>query len=232
MVASCTPSALVDTADVRRVADALRDILGSTVTGFPSSTLFSRKVTVSLAVGDIDGEADAWSWPSEGVVALPIGRVVTWKDEELRRVMKHEITHVRMSDFIGSGSMQYWFSEGLAEWSAGGRACERAWILWIDINSRRASGIALPSLDDTLRNPSDRVTYDYLADVIEFVERAWPGVVSEGILIGHVRNDGVDKGLWNTLGVSISELQEKWHASLRGRTHTEPQIKCSPYPGP
>ena len=186
-------SASIDQSDIERVARGLAFARG-TLVGFPKTVVFSRKLTVSLVVNDVNAEADAWSWPSEGVIGLSAKRVAAWDDAKLRRVLAHEVAHVRLTEFLGDRAIPYWFSEGFAEWAAGGRACERAWIIWTDMRRRHVSDMQLPRLNGMLANGSpDRIEYDYLFDVVEFMDERWPGVVSTGELVTHVRDMG-----WST----------------------------------
>lgn len=84
----------------------------------------------------------------------------------------------------------------------------------------------MPSLDGLAEsgNPS-RIAYDYLASVIEFMEQAWRGAVSTGALMERVRDQGVNAGLRKVLGVSVSELEARWHADLRERMQREPECR-------
>ena len=89
---------------------------------------------------------------------------------------------------------------------------------------RHVSDMQLPRLNGMLANGSpDRIEYDYLFDVVEFMDERWPGVVSTGELVTHVRDMGWSTATRKVVGRSVSDVEAMWHTRLSDRAGREPE---------
>ena len=179
--------------------------------GFRTDVLDEIRVTVSLVEKRREGY-EGWAFAVQSVVVIALDDVALWDDDKLRRVIRHEVSHVGMARVLGGRVAPIWFSEGFAEWAAGGPDCAGQVRLGLNVLTRYAGGRALGHLD----NP-DRVSrnaYDLYASFFSFIEDRYPGPLEEGALLVAVREEGVRDGIENTFGKTVEELEREWQQHL------------------
>ena len=203
-----------------RVLDDLMD--DPAVAGFPADASIGKPITVSLATVARRSDVDGWSYPLRRLVVLPAGKWKSWDPVRLRRVLRHEIAHVRMGIYLEERRLPRWFEEGLAEWVSGGLTCEGRFRLWIEVQRRDANGGRLRSLSGESEVMPIRLEYDFHASFFEFLEKVKPGLVSDGDLVAEVRQRGVDDALLRTLGWSHGRTEGLWWQYLRERFREAP----------
>ena len=206
-------SADVGSGDVQRLLKILdKEVVAR---GFPPPFRLDRFVTISLAVEQKYSDADAWTRPDAALIVLPLEGALGWGEEKLRRVLRHELTHVRLGAFLGGHhGLPRWFEEGLAEWAAGGVTCEGEWRLRIDVRRRRMAKLPLPKLDGDWSSVPKRIAYDYYATFFEYVESRRPGLVARGDLISLVKEHGVESALRIGLGTDRLRIERAWDDHL------------------
>lgn len=160
-----------------------------------------------------DGTAELPGHYQDGIIRL---RPQTLrKESELRRVLRHELTHA-VIDQRTRGNCPHWFQEGIAQFLDGTDVVStEAWL-------RRETSLLIPlyRLEGPFRDrdtPSRERAYRESASAVSFLVSR---VGRSGLLFLIQRlGDGrpFDKALLET-GLSYTELQQAWEASLPLRT--------------
>ena len=193
----------------------------SLLSGLPGEVAVER-ITIGLAMTPTRSDVEGWTSPTDGLVVLPLERALGWDEVWLRRVLRHEIAHIRMRRFLNGSSVPRWLQEGLAEWVAGSLTCEGEFRLWIELRRRTAGHLSLPRLDDPWGGVPDRLAYDFFATFVDFLEVLQPGVVSSGRLLEELRSNDIESALVVSVGMKLADAEEAWWRYLRQRFRDEP----------
>lgn len=145
-----------------------------------------------------------------GVIRLR--RDTVGKEAELRRVLRHEITHA-IIDARTRGNCPHWLQEGIAQFLDGTDVVStNAWL-------RAAAGPMVPlfRLEGPFKDrdaPSRERAYRQSASAVSFlVARVGRGGLLKLIeRLGQGR--GFEQALLESAGLSYSELQQAWESSL------------------
>ncbi len=194
-------------ADARRVL-AVAESVPWTV-GLPSSYVPQRSITISLASRPRRG-ASGWSSVESWLVVLPLSEAVTWPEQTLRRVLRHEMAHVLLADVLGTQSVPTWFVEGFAEWAAGGLTCEGRVRVEIEIRHRIAAGLSLLTPEEAWGALPARLAYDVATSFVEFLDRRDGNHVNAGNLVANIAVHGWQVGFQRTFRVDHRALEAQW----------------------
>jgi len=202
-------SVKVDGGDIQRVLRILDGEVESP--GFPAAFELDRPVTISLATERQYVDADAWARPRDALIVLPLEESLTWSEEKLRSILRHELTHIRMGLFLGfHHNVPHWFEEGFAEWAAGGVTCEGEWRLRIDLRRRKVAELPLPRLGGDWKGVPKRIAYDYYATFFEYLESRNPGFITSGDLLTLVKKHNLESALLIGLGMDFLNVEREW----------------------
>lgn len=216
-------SAKLSREQLHKTIEALDQLMGDlVVAGFPGKASIKKPITVSLATVARRPDIDGWSYPSQHLVVLAADKWASWNTMQLRRVLMHEVAHIRIGVFFDHQPVAKWVEEGLAEWVAGGLACEGQFRLWIEVQRRDGRDERLPSLADHGDAMPIRLGYDFYASFFEFLETMMPGVVSGGSFVTSVREHGVEAALRQSMGWDYRRAEESWWGYLRKRFRNAP----------
>ena len=182
--------------------------------GVPESDEREDKVTIGLAIEMPRGDADGWSLPREAMLILPLEASLRWDNDRISRVLRHELAHIRLSSFLNHKPIPSWFQEGFAGWAASGLTQERKWRVWIEVARLRKLNRRLPRLVDMHGAFSKLLAYDFYVSFFDFVDTAWPGVVSTGRLAVTARTHDVEHAFSIAVGVPFSAVEDEWHRQL------------------
>ena len=188
------------------------------VRGLPADARLPDTITVSLALGMLPG-LDGRAILRSATVVLPLDQSLSWKDTELRRVLRHEIAHLAMADYLGYRETPHWFAEGFAEWASGGLTPEGRVRVEIELQRRSTSPASEtpPRLEDAWEDLPRRLAYDFSASFFEFLEVSRPFLLNSGELLRRVRLDGLHSALSTAFGRGFGELEAEWHRWLQDR---------------
>jgi hypothetical protein len=157
------------------------------------------------------------AYPALHTVLLTLQAPDTWEAPDLGEVLKHELSHVALSEAVAFHHVPRWFDEGVAIRESGESPYLRTKALWDATVGRRL----LPLADLDRGFPSDHyeVTEAYAesADFVRFLMRD-ADRARFGSLLQKARS-GVpfDRTLEDAYGVDIRKLEFQWREELSRR---------------
>jgi hypothetical protein len=157
------------------------------------------------------------AYPALHTVLLTLQAPDTWEAPDLGEVLKHELSHVALSEAVAFHHVPRWFDEGVAIRESGESPYLRTKALWDATVGRRL----LPLADLDRGFPSDHyeVTEAYAesADFVRFLMRD-ADRARFGSLLQKARS-GVpfDRTLEDAYGVDIRKLEYEWRDELSRR---------------
>ncbi|MDE0082243.1 MAG: hypothetical protein OXT72_06315 [Gammaproteobacteria bacterium] len=207
-----------DAQSIMRMLNEERDLPGLPA----AASIAGRFITVSLAP-DLPTGVDGRSLLDQSTIVLPLARWVDWEPARLRRVLRHELTHIAVGRFLGHLELPTWFEEGLAEWASGGLTCVGRARLGIETVRRLQTGKDLPSIEDAWDSIPMRLAYDFFASFFEFLETLHTHALVGGVLIQRTHDLGLETALQATYGLELQDLEVGWTRWLRGQ-HSAGQV--------
>lgn len=204
---------------------------------FHTSIIFTPTITLIESRGDFQNIVG-----SAPVVALAISdgdqiiidnsRMKTYPFT-LKVTLKHEVCHLMLHHITGDGRLPRWFNEGIAQWTSDGIAeiivGERRNLLDQAVLSKKL--IPLGSLDTSF--PGDEhfliLAYEQSQSVIGYISAEYgPDAVIR--ILKHLRKDcDINCALRNGIGLSLFELEQKWHAFLERKVTWFTYLSASLY---
>jgi hypothetical protein len=157
------------------------------------------------------------AYPSLSLVLLALQAPETWEPPDLSEVLKHELTHVALSQAVASHHVPRWFDEGLAIHESGELPWARTKTLWDATLGKHL--LPLAYLDQ--RFPTDgyevNEAYAESADFVRFLmrdaDRARFGSLLERIRAGVP----FDRTLADAYGSDVRKLEYEWREELTHR---------------
>jgi hypothetical protein len=165
--------------------------------------------------------------PSLHLALLALQAPETWEAPDLTELLRHELTHLALTDAVGGHHVPRWFDEGLAVHESGELPVARFWALWDATVSKRL----LPLADLDRSFPADRydvnVAYAESADFVRFLMRD-ADRARYGSLVDRVRA-GVPFGraLADAYGTDIAKLEYEWREERSRRFGLAPVLTGS-----
>ena len=157
------------------------------------------------------------AYPSLSLVLLTLQAPDTWDAPDLTELLRHELTHVALTDAVASHHVPRWFDEGLAIHESGELPWMRTKTLWDATLGKHL--LPLSYLDQGF--PTDRYevneAYAESADFVRFLMRD-ADRARFGSLLQRVRA-GVpfDRTLADAYGSDIRKLEYQWREELNHR---------------
>ena len=209
------PSRLrVDRAAARRLLEELAS--QPPTRGLPAGLLGGQAIAISIAT-QVDVGLDATSSPADRVIIVPLDGALHWTRNRLRRVIRHEMAHLRLRAFLDYRHVPAWFQEGFAEWAGGGLTCEGDVRIRLDVMSRSINRNRPPSFLQPAFGEQTRLAYDYYTTVFEFVDAKYDGIVANQRLLQAVREAGLGDGFRRVTGTSLEQLAADWQTHVMER---------------
>jgi len=177
----------------------------------PRYILAGETLTIRL-VSELPDGADGISSPSSRLIRLPAS-ALSWDDQRLRRVLRHEITHVALTAFWNDRRSPLWLEEGLASWQDG-LNCKAEARVRLDVIGRIRDGRAMPTLVGLRTLPTVIDNY-YYGLFIRFLDERGNGDVSNGSLAAAIKERGIRAGFTEVFGTVLTELEAEWQEHLR-----------------
>jgi hypothetical protein len=165
--------------------------------------------------------------PSLHLALLALQAPGTWEAPDLTELLRHELTHLALTDAVGGHHVPRWFNEGLAVHESGEQSVARLWALWDATVSKRL--LPLADLDHSF--PMDRydvnVAYAESADFVRFLMRD-ADRARYGSLVDRVRA-GVpfDRALEDAYGTDVAKLEYEWREDRSRRFGLAPILTGS-----
>jgi hypothetical protein len=176
--------------------------------GIPEPRRLTTPVRVSLVVHERE-DSDGWAFARERTIVLPFPAVFEWTQRKRIRVIRHELAHLSLAEFLNYAAMPLWFSEGFAEWQAGGVSCE------IDVRVRlHVLTLGTRNLPELAALDESRLSYDLATTFFDYLNRRSAGGMMNGSVLRAVRDRGLREGLHSVSGVSLEELERQWRAHI------------------
>ncbi len=202
------------------VKKELEELFHAYITFAPTITLIKERGDFQNIVGHVPVVALAISDGDQ--IIIDNSRMKTYPFT-LEVTLKHEICHLILHHITGDGHLPQWFNEGIAQWTSNGIAeiivGERKNLLGQAVLSKQL--IPLGSLDTSF--PGDEhsliLAYEQSQSVIGFISSEYgPDAVVR--ILKHVRKDcDINCALRNGIGLSLFEVEQKWHAFLERKVN-------------
>ena len=159
----------------------------------------------------------AFALPDRDLIVVDTSRVYT-KPFTLRSTLKHELCHLLLHRNIDSGLLPRWIDEGVCQWASGGVA-----ELMSDdggrILTKAAVSDRLISIRELARFPMDEpsliLAYEESKNIVEYIVRDFGKTELMQILENLKEGDTINGSVQKSLGLPLSELESKWHSSLK-----------------
>jgi hypothetical protein len=165
--------------------------------------------------------------PSLHLALLALQAPETWEAPDLTELLRHELTHLALTDAVGGNHVPRWFDEGFAVHESGELPVARFWALWDATVSKRL----LPLADLDRSFPMDRydvnVAYAESADFVRFLMRD-ADRARYGSLVDRVRA-GVPfaRALEDAYGTDVAKLEYEWREDRSRRFGLAPVLTGS-----
>ena len=173
---------------------------------------------LDAAIGSVAPEWRAGvAVPSRNLLVIPSGEGAGILSGEGLRTLRHEWAHLGLHQFLGGLRIPRWFSEGYAEYAAGGFDAMEAWRLRVGLALGRAPPMDSLALAWPRRQDQAQVAYLLAASAVTYlVEES--GERGLQIFLERWRADGsFETALRGTFGVTSGQLEEDWRAHVRSR---------------
>ncbi len=177
----------------------------------------SEAVFDSLTGGAVPDWGAAVAIPVRRTIVMPAFASGRTRGAQVARVVRHELAHIGLRDFLGALRAPRWFDEGYAQWASGGWDASEAWRLRIAF----AMGNAPPLDSLNLTFPRDRASaelaYQLSATAVEYLTRASGERGLEIFLQRWKELASFEEALRRTYGVTSGQFEEDWRGYVRSR---------------
>ncbi|MGD8698010.1 MAG: peptidase MA family metallohydrolase [Gemmatimonadales bacterium] len=174
----------------------------------------NRAVFDSLAPGVPD-----WS----GGIAFPEGdRIVlpTFAPRAgglpLPVVLRHELAHVALSRYLGSG-VPRWFHEGYAQLASGSWGAKNAWTLRLHIAAGRTPSLESLSLDFRTGRIAADQAYMLSYTAVEYLQRLGGSRGFARLLQAWTEAGDLDAAIRRTYGLTLGQFERMWRRDVARR---------------
>jgi hypothetical protein len=146
----------------------------------------------------------------------------------LGTTLKHELCHLLLHHAIDGGNLPAWLDEGVAQWASGGPAeiIKGGRDSILEAASLADSHITLSSLTKGFAGDRESLSLAYAASrsLVDFIVSEFGKACMVSMLHHLKEGDGVDAAAVRSLGVSMADLERRWHDDLRKRSSWFPYL--------
>ncbi len=158
--------------------------------------------------------------PSKQLIIIDY-TTTTARPFSLRTILKHELCHLLLHEYIDSSRLPRWLDEGVAQWTSDGVAeiVMKRNRFMVHRAIRTGNILPLSHLDRSFPGSEQGMllAYEKSKSVVEYIiQRHGPSGL-RAILQELRWGESIDGALSRALGFSLEELEARWHESLRGR---------------
>ena len=182
------------------------------------AVLAHTPAALDQAIGSVAPEWRAGvAVPSLNLLVIPSGEGAGVLSGEGLRTLRHEWAHLALYQFLGGLRVPRWFSEGYAEWAAGGFDAMEVWRLRVGLALGQAPPMDSLALAWPRRQGEARIAYLLAASAVTYlVEES--GERGLRIFLERWRSEGsFETALRGTFGVTSGQLEEDWRAHVKSR---------------
>ncbi|HTB72514.1 MAG TPA: peptidase MA family metallohydrolase [Polyangiaceae bacterium] len=164
------------------------------------------------------------AYPSLHLVLLTLQAPQTWDAPDLLELLRHELTHVALTEAVAGHHVPRWFDEGLAIHESGELPWARTKTLWDATLGKHL--LPLSYLDRGFPGDSYEVNEAYAesADFVRFLmrdtDRARFGALLQRVRVGIP----FDRTLEDAYGADVRKLEYEWREELGRRFGVIPMI--------
>lgn len=169
--------------------------------------------------------ASGVAYPARGLILLTLAAPETWQRPDVDSVLVHELSHVALHRAVDGNPIPRWFSEGVAIHQAREKSLERTRALW----GGTVGGRLLPFERLERGFPSTphgvNLAYAQSADFVRWLLARDSGEQKFRQVVRRLRDgQSFQTALERTYSVTMTELEEQWHASLSERFQALPLL--------
>jgi hypothetical protein len=165
--------------------------------------------------------------PDRNLIVIDYSRMNTYPFS-LGTTLKHELCHLVLHHAISGGNLPAWLDEGIAQWVSDGLTeilgDGRGSVLEAAVLANNQ--IALSRL--TKGFPADReslpLAYEESKSLVDYMVTEFGRTPMLSMLQYLREGDGVDTAAMRGLGVSMAELESRWHDHLRAKSSWFPYV--------
>jgi hypothetical protein len=156
-----------------------------------------------------------YALPDKGVIVIDHSKMM--EPFSLETIVKHELCHLLLHEYIKDDNLPRWLDEGVAQWASGGLAdivMEKRSVLDGAVLQNRMLGLRY--LSDGFPGDDVRLRLAY-AESKSFVEymATLKGAQSLPALLDSLKDgNDIDSAIMETFSISFAELEQNWHDSL------------------
>ncbi len=157
------------------------------------------------------------AYPGSGLALVAARAPRSFEAVDVRRVLRHELSHLVLGAATGDAPVPRWLSEGLAVEQSGEHSFDRFQNLAVASFTRGI--VPLARLDENFNGASERVDLAYAqsADFVGWLIRT-ERPERFAVLLGHLRaGTAFDRAVSDTYGATLSRLEDDWRKELDGR---------------
>jgi hypothetical protein len=180
---------------------------------------FQRIVGNSLVVALAASDAD--------LIIIDCSRMYM-RPFSLGKTLKHELCHLLLHHTIAKGTLPTWLDEGVAQWASGGPAelVKGGSESILGAASLANSHISLSNLSKGF--PLDRkslfLAYEASKSLVDYIVSEF-GRTSMVSMLQRLKEGGdLEDAAVKSLGVSMADLERRWHEDLRKRSSWLPYL--------
>jgi hypothetical protein len=164
------------------------------------------------------------AYPSLRLILLALQAPQTWDAPDLAELLRHELTHVALTDAVAGHHVPRWFDEGLAIHESGEVPWVRTKTLWDATLAKRL--LPLADLDRGFPGDSYEVNEAYAesADFVRFLMRDTDRARFGSLLQRLRAGVSFDRTLEDAYGVDVRKLEYEWREELGRRFGLIPMI--------
>jgi hypothetical protein len=168
------------------------------------------------------GRAPEWSagvaLPATRVIVLPAFLSDRAAPYRLGGILRHELAHLALHDYLAPGAVPRWFDEGFAQWAAGEWGWEAAWQLRVAFALNRAPPLDSISLAWPDASADARIAYLLALSTIAYLVEHGGGEEGLRIFLERWRETGaLEPALRRTYGLTLAQFESDWIREVRKR---------------
>lgn len=171
----------------------------------------------SLTGGRVPEWGAGVAFPDAGVIVLPAYASRRGPVHELAGVLRHEIAHVALQQYLAGARVPRWFTEGYATWVAGQFDANAGWMLRLAFLTDRAPPLDSLVLDWPAHTADARVAYLLSASAVQWLHERGGERVLRMFLERWKLTGAFETALFDVYGLRLHQLEEHWSTSVRRR---------------
>lgn len=173
--------------------------------------------------GELAGRrAPEWSAglaiPSTRTIILPAFISDRAAPHRLGRILRHELAHIALHDYLAPARVPRWFDEGYAQWAAGEWGSEAAWKLRVAFALNRAPPLDSISLAWPAADGDAEIAYLLALTTVGYLIEHGGGEEGLRIFLNRWREDGaLEPALRRTYGLTVAQFETDWLSEVQKR---------------